>query len=186
MASLRALATLLFRKRRFWFDARYERELGSVHFDYRYVYEGFKDQFGESPHKYHYIRLPLTPLIETLQAGGECHAVFIIDGGPRADIVEEVFSLIDAFPNLSVDIFLLEAYRGYYEPVLSSHPGGRFIPAGRNEMLDGRPYLEQRVEGRPSSPCAALLAEPSVEEALARELWHFTLDTKDRRMIPFH
>ena len=174
MLSPRSLATLFFRKRRFWFDARYETGLGSVRFDYRYIYEGFKDQFGESPHKFHYIRLPLVPLLDALQGGGACHAIFIIDGGPRADVVKEILDLIDQYKNLAVDIFLLEAYRGYYEPALSSRPGGRFIAAERNEMVDGRPYLAHDAPRRMSFSCAALLDAPSVDEALARELWHFT------------
>ncbi|MDP3735443.1 MAG: hypothetical protein Q8R39_03380 [bacterium] len=175
MKTLRFIAEFLFRKNNFWFDEKYGVKIDCIDFEYAYIYEGFKDQYGESPNKHKYIRLPLTGLLEALQAGRKCHAVFIIDGGPRADIVKECFDLIDRYKNLTVDIFLLEAYRGYYESILSSRPGGRFIAAEKNEMLDGRAYLpEPHGSEAPLSACSVLLDAPTREAALLKELWHFT------------
>jgi len=175
MKTIRGIAQFLFRKNDFWFDAKYSTKLGGVDFEYVYIYEGFKDQYGESPNKNKYIRLPLAGLLAALEQGRECHASVIIDGGPRADVVKEIFNLIDWYKNLTVDIFLLEAYRGYYRPVLAAHPGGRFVAADKNEMLAGTTYLrEPKTPPKTPSPCADLLDQPSVAGALREELWHFT------------
>lgn len=172
MRSPKNVLALVFRNGNFWFDASYHATMDRLQFECVYVFEGFKDQYGESPHKYRYMRIPLERLKRALESKQECHAAVIIDGGPRADIVKDFFSLIDTYKNLTVDMFLLEAYRGYYQPILSSRPGGRFIAAEKNEMADGRPYLEETALEK-NTPCAALLGAPSVRDALARELWHY-------------
>ncbi len=51
MLSPKNILKLLLHKNNFWFDASYEAAIGHIHFECVYVYEGFKDQYGESPNK---------------------------------------------------------------------------------------------------------------------------------------
>ena len=174
MASPQRFIKFLLARNSFWFDAVYRTQLGCLDFSYCYIFESFKDQYGESPHKSRYIGIPLEGLHRALKAGTACHAAVMIDGGPRADIDKEMFSLIDTYKHLTVDIFLLDAHRGYYQQVISSRPGGRFVAAEKNKMADGRTYLnEAGVKGK-ESVCTKLMGVPNVRDALQRELWHFT------------
>lgn len=174
MRSLKKISEVFFKRKKFWFDAVYRAKINSVNFECAYICEPFKDQYGESPNKSKYIHIPLRGMEAALQSGKKCHAMVMIDGGPRADVVKEIFSLIDTHKNLTVDIFLLEAYRGYYQDIISSRPGGRFIAAGKNERLDGTQYLQEPTIQEKISPCIKLMGVIDVRDALARELWHFT------------
>jgi len=174
MRSPKYFIKFLLTKSKFWFNAKYHLKLTNLNFDYYYIFEGFRDQFGESPNKNKYIKNPIENLLGYLDSGKDCHAVFIIDGGPRADIVNEIFSLLGNYKNLTVDIFLLEAYRGYYKQILSSRAGGNFIKADKNETLDGRIYLKEQDIKKSNNACGELMGASNLKEALEKELWHFT------------
>lgn len=144
---------------------------GYVDFDYFYAYEDFKDQYGESPSKFIYIKYPLTDLITELQSGSLIEMSVIIDGGPRLDIVRYMYS----FPNLSIEIFLLEAGRGFYSSVINAQPTGRFIAARENKLINGEKYLDINDNHNyvKFSNYVDLLDPWSLEYALSTELWYF-------------
>ncbi len=151
--------------------------LGFGKFDYFYIYEGFKDQYGESPNKYIYIYYPLGEMIKDLEDGLEVFANIIVDGGPRADIVQRMHALTLAFPKLSVSIFLLEAGRGFYSPVLSSLSSGQYIPAKENVLIDGSQYLQKKKRSL-SNPSTCMMGSENLQYALNTELWYYTNETR--------
>ncbi len=174
LGSLCGMIRFFLKKNTFWFNSEYRLKIGTVNFECPYICEPFKDQYGESPHKNKYIGIPLEELVNQLKSGKECHAVIMIDGGPRADVVNEIFSLLKTHKNLTVDIFLFEAYRGYYQNVIAVHPEGKFIPAEKNERSDGTLYLQEPSIEEKGSLCMKLMGVTDVNDALKRELWHYT------------
>jgi hypothetical protein len=158
---------------RYFCDMRARAEVGTVTADYCYVYEGFKDQFGESPNKTIYIDLPLQKLLGDCISGEPVWAGVVVDGGPRGDIVERILTLADHYANLHVEIFLLEAGRPLYTPILASRPGGRFIGAQDNVRIDGRVYLSPPAAGV-GSRCQQLMTVGDLDRALGTELWYYS------------
>jgi hypothetical protein len=59
--------------------------------------EFMKDQYGESPIKKEYIEAALDPIKRRLSLAKTTTAVFLIDGGPRGDIVSSVLDLQDIY-----------------------------------------------------------------------------------------
>jgi hypothetical protein len=156
---------------------RYRGGRGAVAIDYVYVYEGFKDQFGESPNRGVYINEPLADLLEEADRGDSIWASVIVDGGPRADIVDRILSLAHTYPNVGFEIFLLDAGRPFYSYVLDTHPSGVFVPARENVKVDGGQYL-QASSPRQLGTCEKLITSGSLEQALATDLWYWTGDAK--------
>jgi hypothetical protein len=152
---------------------RYRGTKGAMVIDYVYVYEGFKDQFGESPNKQLYIDEPLAGLLEDAERGERIYASAIVDGGPRADVSDRMLSLSGIYPNVECEVFLLDAGRGFYVDLLNSHPHGRFVGAEENVRVDGTPYL-QPPHTFGSRPCDDLMASPTLAHALETDLWYCT------------
>jgi hypothetical protein len=61
--------------------------------------EFMKDQYGESPIKKEYIDAALDPIRRRLSLDKTTAAVFLIDGGPRGDIVNSILDLQDIYSN---------------------------------------------------------------------------------------
>ena len=136
-----------------------------------YSYEGFKDQFGESPNREIYIKIPLMSIEDVLKSGAHIELISIVDGGPRRDIVEYLLELCDAYRNLKLDIFLLEAGRGWYADLINRYTEGKFVAADSNEKVDGSIYLG---ESTVRSECDNLSGSGTLQRALQTELWHYT------------
>lgn len=140
-----------------------------------YCYEGFKDQFGESQNKEIYIKTPLMAIEDALQSGAHIELISIVDGGPRRDIVKYLIELSNTYENLKLDIFLLEAGRGWYADFINRYTEGKFVSADSNVKADGSIYLE---EPKFRSKCDNLSGSGSVQRALQTELWHYTNRTR--------
>lgn len=136
-----------------------------------YSYEGFKDQFGESPNKEIYIKTPLMPIEDALKSGAHIELISIVDGGPRRDIVKYLLELSNTYINLKLDLFLLEAGRGWYADLINRYTEGKFVAADLNEKVDGSIYL---VESTVRSKCDNFSGSGSLQRALQTELWHYT------------
>jgi hypothetical protein len=104
----------------------------------RNVGPSLKDQYGESPNKAEYIESGLKEIRGELEKGNSVSALFIVDGGPRHYVVEEILKLEEKFNNFKPSIFLCDAARIFYDPILVKRPTGRFF-AGTNRTLKGKP-----------------------------------------------
>jgi hypothetical protein len=128
--------------------------------------EFMKDQYGESPIKKEYIDAPLNPIRQRLSSGETISAAFLIDGGPRGDIMNSIFDMEDEYSGFYPTIFLCEAHRSYYADPISRRSSGYFIK-GTNRTLDGaqvyrKTYYNKFVYGK---------TVISPEEMAERELW---------------
>lgn len=143
----------------------------SVRFLYLLRAELMKDQFGESPFKMRYINAGLDPVRKLMCGNPELSAAFIIDGGPRGDIMDAIFDLEDLSLGLRLSIFLPEAHRTFYWDTLGRRETGIFIK-GSNRMLNGDATYD--------IPCNReknkfFYGKPDVteEELSAKELWYY-------------
>lgn len=143
-------------------------------FNYYYIYEGFKDQYGESPNKHIYINWPIENLISCPPADNKVDLYIIIDGGPRADIVERWYAFSKSYPQINVQLFLLEAGRGFYQPIIKSI-GGQFISAKENSLIDGRPYLDKTKAFKSNiTNNTVLMGGYDLSYSLNTELWYYS------------
>lgn len=104
-----------------------------------------KDQYGEAPTMMDYIRAGTKDLQHELESGKAVSALFLIDGGPRHKIVQEILRLEDQYKNFRPTIILCDASRVFYHPVLAQRPSGQFV-AGTGKTLKGQP-VAQDVSG---------------------------------------
>lgn len=99
----------------------------------RNIPPAIKDQFGEAPNMHAYINAGLSLIRQHIKkAPARC--LFIIDGGPRHYILNEIFSL-ENHKNFMPKVFLCDAHRPEYESVLSKR-NGQYI-RGSGEALNG-------------------------------------------------
>jgi hypothetical protein len=150
---------------------------GTVRFLYELRTEFVKDQYGESPFKQECIDAGLAPVRRALSDGTNVvRAAFLIDGGPRGDIVHAILDLEDAYPNFLPSIFLFEAQRLFYEPAISRRQSGQFI-AGTNRMLNGE--IVYSVDPKREDPKAIYWFGKkgmTADEMSAKEVWYYAAD----------
>ena len=133
--------------------------------------EFIKDQYGESPIKKEYIEAALDPIRRRLSLAKTTTAVFLIDGGPRGDIVNSVLDLQDTYSNFYPTIFLAEAHRLYYADPISRRPSGIFM-GGSNRTLNGEPVYKKDLRGKKAEFVYGK-TEVSPDELAEREVWFY-------------
>lgn len=133
--------------------------------------EIMKDQYGESPIKHEYIEAPLEPVIQRLQTNQNIKAAFLIDGGPRSDILNSVLDLEERYTNFSPTIFLCDANRLIYCESQNRRPDGIFVQ-GSNKSLQGEPLYTKTITGRKAK---FLYGSEEIlpSEFAAKELWFY-------------
>jgi hypothetical protein len=94
-----------------------------------------KDQFGESPSMEKYINAGLMEIKTQLNNNQDVKAAFIIDGGPRGEILNAIINLEDEYRNFYPTIILCEAHRAFYKSIIGRRPTGNFIK-GSNITLN--------------------------------------------------
>lgn len=109
--------------------------------------ELMKDQYGESPIKDEYIGAALAPLKQILPSPEILSAAFIIDGGPRHDILDAIFKLEDENENFFPTIFLCDANRSIYSKSLGRRPNGEFWK-GSNKTLNNKALYKNQYSGK--------------------------------------
>ena len=109
--------------------------------------EMMKDQFGESPVKQDYIEAPLKPIIRNLPKKNNIKVAFLIDGGPRNDILNTILDLEERYSNFHPTIFLCDASRSIYIESQNRRPTGVFI-RGSNITLQGESLYKKVVVGK--------------------------------------
>lgn len=133
--------------------------------------EFMKDQYGESPVKKEYIDAALDSIRRKLPLARKITAAFLIDGGPRGDIVNSILDLEDQHRDFSPTIFLCEAHRLYYADSISRRPSGVFLK-GSNRTLNGEPVYGKDVIGKKAEfTYGKAIASP--DELAEREVWFY-------------
>ena len=138
----------------------------------RNVSPSIKDQYGEAPNRQDYIDAGLKDIREELKAGKRVSAIFIIDGGPRHWIVNEILDLEEQEENFKPTIVLCDACRAFYWPVLERREAANFV-AGTNRTLKGDP-VEVGVSGEIAELWAG--GDKKGDELSQRELWVYKQD----------
>ena len=133
--------------------------------------EFMKDQYGESPIKKDYIDAALDSIRRKLPLVRKITAAFLIDGGPRGDIVNSILDLEDKYSDFCPTIFLCEAHRSYYADSISRRPSGVFIK-GSNRTLNGEPVYIKDVIGMKAEFTYGK-AKASPDELAEREVWFY-------------
>ncbi|MGD9058023.1 MAG: hypothetical protein PVF38_17885 [Desulfobacterales bacterium] len=133
--------------------------------------ELIKDQYGESPIKDEYIGAGLAPLKHILASPKRLAAAFIIDGGPRSDILEAIFNLEDENDNFFPTIFLCDANRVIYLKSIGRRPGGEFWK-GSNQTLNYESLYKNQYSGKKANFFYGKDTVTS-EELLNKEIWFY-------------
>ena len=133
--------------------------------------EFIKDQYGESPIKKEYIDTTLEPIRQKLLSQETLVAAFLVDGGPRGDILDSIFDLEDSNSGFRPTVFLCEAHRSYYAGPISRRPSGVFIK-GSNITLNGEPAYKRVAAGKKAEFTYGR-ARASTEDLAEREMWFY-------------
>ncbi|UCE51509.1 MAG: hypothetical protein JSV31_19920 [Desulfobacterales bacterium] len=133
--------------------------------------EFMKDQYGESPIKNEYIGAALVPLKHIIPSQKELAAAFIIDGGPRSDILDAIFELEDGNGNFFPTVFLCDANRSIYSKSIRRRPSGRFLK-GSNRTLNNEPLYNNQYSNR-KTKFFHNKNKVSLSELLDKEVWFY-------------
>ncbi len=153
-------------------DGHYSVKIGdSLHFLLFLRSEFIKDQYGESPIKKEYIDTTLEPIRQKLLSEETLLAAFLVDGGPRGDILDSIFDLEDSNSGFHPTVFLCEAHRSYYADPISRRPSGIFM-RGSNITLDGEPAYKRETVGKKAEfTYGKTIASP--DDLAEREMWYY-------------
>ncbi len=129
-----------------------------------------KDQFGEATNMMEYIGAGLKDIQKELEEQKNVSALFVIDGGPRHKIVQEILNLEEQYEGFQPTIILCDASRVFYHDTLNKRSSGKFI-AGTNKTLKGDP-----VETGMSGPNAQFWAggNKTGDELSKQEVWYYS------------
>jgi hypothetical protein len=136
-----------------------------------------KDQYGESPLKQEYINAGLAPVKQGLQSKKSIRAVFLIDGGPRSDILNSIFEIEKRNDNFFPTIFLCDANRAFYADAIQRRPTGVFLK-GSNRTLNGDPVYKSLYNSR-KTKFWFNKEEASSSELLEKEVWFYQAKNND-------
>jgi len=98
-----------------------------------------KDQYGESPFRNEYANC-WQPYVDDSKT-----ILFIIDGGPRHYIANEITKFHAEHPEMQIIIALLDAHRPEYDEVLERYTAAKYFK-GSVELVDGRNFYEKEPE----------------------------------------
>ncbi|MCK4306044.1 MAG: hypothetical protein KAY24_17525 [Candidatus Eisenbacteria sp.] len=157
----------------------------TVRFIYEQRAEFVKDQFGESPFRDNYIEAGLGHMRRALAHDDEeVKAIFMIDGGPRGDVVNAILDLEEAELRFRPAIFLFEAQRVFYEKATHRRPSGRYIP-GTNRMLNGQAvYHTSRNTDSRATIFWYGKETVTAEEMSEREMWFYARPAASPPVVP--
>jgi hypothetical protein len=133
--------------------------------------EWMKDQYGESPIKDEYITAALTPIKHIMPSKKTLTSAFLIDGGPRSDILDAIFKLEDENRNFFPTIFLCDANRSLYAKSIRRRPTGEFLK-GSNRTLNGEPLYQNQYSGEKAKFFFGK-EQVSLGELLDKEIWFY-------------
>ena len=121
------------------YDAVLETVCGNVKFNYLLLSPGIKDQFGESPFMKEHANA-WKPYVEDSE-----NILFLIDGGPRHYIVDQIDMFHKEHPEMRITIALFDAHRPEYDEVLRRFSNASFYK-GSLELIDETKFYEESPE----------------------------------------
>ncbi len=133
--------------------------------------ELMKDQYGESPVKEEYIKAALTPVIHSLTSEDELRAAFLIDGGPRGDILNSILDLEENNNNFFPTIFMCDANRSFYSDAISRRPDGIFLK-GSNKTLNNEVLYKDIYDNKKANFWFGK-EKVSSTELMKKEVWFY-------------
>lgn len=124
----------------FWCDEEqyFHKKNDKVDFHYYNIPPGLKDQFGESPTRKPYA----TKWMRHINKKTRQTILFLIDGGPRHFIVDQIFRFKKKYKLMKATVCLFDAYRPEYAKTLEKIKGGRFY-ASTCFDLNGKKIYDQ-------------------------------------------
>lgn len=162
-----------------FFDATtYYQLCDAIDFHLEFRLELFKDQHGESPTKKEYILAGTQPIEKKLEEGRRFKAIVLIDGGPRGDIVSEILNMEERWPQLKIEIFLLDAQQNCYRQVISRRKKGIFVK-GTNRLLNGKDVYQKpdtrKIDAATRKRIEYNMGKTDLEvsDFSGRELWYY-------------
>jgi hypothetical protein len=141
---------------------------------YFYLKRDFmKDQYGESPIKNEYISTPFEIFSKNLHLGEKVTAIFIIDGGPRSDILERILNMEEKYDNFFPVIYLCDANKNIYSQQVKRRPQGVYYE-GTNKTLDKRVLYEHNAKASAEKMKFWYGREDvAINELIEKEVWHY-------------
>jgi hypothetical protein len=153
-------------------DGHYSIKIGnSLHFLLFLKTEFIKDQYGESPIKREYIDTTLEPIRQKLLSEKTLGAAFLVDGGPRGDILDSIFDLEDSNKGFRPTVFLCDAHRCYHADPISRRPSGVFIK-GSNTTLNGEPAYKKVPVSKKAEFTYGRARAPT-KDLVEKEMWFY-------------
>lgn len=130
-----------------------------------------KDQYGESPVKDEYINAPIELLMNHLNQSEGLAALFLIDGGPRHDILKRILDIEETYANFLPIIFLCDANRNYYHDQTQRRAKGIFIQGSNMTLNKLRLYTHD--PNRPKSEFTYGKDDVSDGDLTDKEVWYY-------------
>ncbi len=142
-------------------------------FDFILKKDFIKDQYGESPIKNEYIQAPFESLLKNIEKREKIIALFIIDGGPRFDILKHILDLEEKHDNFFPVIFLCDANRIFYNEQIKRRSNGVYIK-GTNKTLNKRTlYENQTIDTAGKEKFFYGKEIISANELIEKEVWYY-------------
>ncbi len=139
--------------------------------------ELMKDQYGESPIKEEYIGAALAPITHSLTSKKDLRVAFLIDGGPRNDILNSILDLEEKNNNFSPTIFMCDANRSFYSDAISRRPNGVFLK-GSNRTLNDE-FLYKDIYNSKKTNFWFDKEKVSSDELMEKEVWFYQSKPKN-------
>lgn len=133
--------------------------------------EFFKDQYGESPYKDKYINAAFDMFNDDIADGKKVVSVFLIDGGPRCDILGKILDFEEEHNRFFPIIFLCDANRVYFKKQIKRRKKGVFLK-GNNIILSKQELYKFK---KYSSKLQFLYGkkEVNIDELTEKEVWYY-------------
>jgi hypothetical protein len=172
----------LFKKSR-PFDGIFSAKMGDMlKFHFILKRDFIKDQYGESPIKKDYISAPFEYVLKDIEKGEKIIALFIVDGGPRFDILKLILDMEDKNDNFFPVIFLCDANRIFYNEQIKRRPNGIYLK-GTNRTLNNRVLYGNRKKISADKAKFTYGKENiTIQELIEKEVWHY--NSFERQLLP--
>jgi hypothetical protein len=156
------------------FDGAFSAEIGGMlKLNLNLKRDFIKDQYGESPIKKEYIFAPFQYILKDIEKGKKIIAMFIIDGGPRFDILELILDMEEKNDNFFPVIFLHDANRLFYKKQINRRPNGIYL-RGTNRTLNNRVIYEKKKKSAADKTKFTYGKENvTIQELIEKEVWYY-------------
>lgn len=155
-------------------DGTFHSEIGDMlRFSFILKRDFIKDQYGESPIKNEYIYAPFEFINKDIEKGEKIISLFIIDGGPRFDILRLILDIEEKNDNFFPVIFLCDANRIFYNEQSKRRPNGTYLK-GTNITLNNRLLYGNKKKRSVDKTIFTYGKEDiTVQELLDKEVWYY-------------